>query len=132
MPTFIYSHPKTGEIREVIQSVHDDHTFTDENGLKWNREWTNPTYSISSLSKIDPHNPKQFTSVTGTKRGTLGDLQDLSAELSNKREKQMGRDPIKEKMYENYSKRHKNKLHPDLKKKQLKESLKKTMFEWSE
>ena len=132
MPIFIYSNPITGEIREIVQSVHDDHSFVDESGLKWVREWTNPTYSISSISNIDPNNIRQFLDVTGSKKGNLGNIQDLNEELSQKREKLMGQDPIKIATNERYKKHHNGKELPEFRKKKLKENLKKTMFEWSD
>ena len=29
MPTYIFENPKTGELTEVVQGVHDEHRFID-------------------------------------------------------------------------------------------------------
>jgi hypothetical protein len=42
----------------------------------------------------------------------MGDLWDRSAELSAKRKDKMGKDPVKEKYFENWSKKRKGKKHP--------------------
>ncbi len=123
MPIFCYSHPKTKEIREIVQSVHDEHIYIDEKGVKWLREFTVPQANVSPVSKIDPFNKKQFSDVTATKKGTFGEMFDLSAELSQKREKSAGRDEVKEKMYSDYSKkRNGKKVHPQ-KRKEVAEKL---------
>lgn len=121
MPIFIYSNPKTGEIREIVQSVHEEHTFVDEDGVAWNREYTVPTASIDS--KLDPFSASDFARKTNTK-GTLGDIIDRSKEMSIKRSDKLGYDPIQEKHYENYSKRRNGHEHNDVRKRKLKEKLK--------
>jgi hypothetical protein len=132
MPIFLYSHPKTEEIREVIQSVHEEHIFIDEEGVKWQREFTVPTAAIDT--RWNAHDPRDFVEKTKKyKGGTIGDLWEKSAELGEKREKEMGKDPVKEKMYENYKKSHGGKSHPDIKKKKLKEKLAKNKsFGWED
>jgi hypothetical protein len=134
MPIFLYSNPETNELREIVQSVHEEHIFIDENGLQWQREFTIPTATVSSIAKIDPHNKNSFMDVTSKKAGTLGDMMDLSKELSQKREKIDGKDKLKDEYYKNYSKSHDKKDHPDIKKQKLKDKLSKksSMFEWKD
>ena len=106
---YIYQHPETGEIEEVVQSMNDEHVFF-KDGIKWNRVFTKPYASIDS--KIDPNSVKDFVSKTGSKKGTVGDMLDLSAELSEKRaEKHGGEDPIKRKYFDDYKKNTKGKKH---------------------
>lgn len=125
MPIFLYRHPETKEIREIIQSVHEDHSYIDENGLKWNREFTIPTASIDT--KWDAENPRDFVEKSGRKKGTLGEIFDKSKELSEKREKQRGTDPIQNTFFDKYKDKT-GKDHPDLRKKKVKELTKEVMI----
>ncbi len=129
MPIFLYRHPKTDEIREIVQSVHEEHIYIDEKGVKWDREFTVPTAAIDT--KIDENDPQSFVKYTGTRKGKLDDLFNLSKELSEKREKKQGVDTVKEKMYEEY-KNVRKKDHPEVKKKKLKKSLEKSNFTWED
>ena len=132
MGLYLFSNPKNEtEIVEVVMSIHDNHQYI-KDGVVWDRIWTKPTASVSSISKIDPFNSKSFVETTGKKSGNLGDLQDLSEELSQKLEKKMGQDPIKIAANERYKKTHHGKDSPEFRKKKLKESLKNTSFEWSD
>ena len=71
-----------------------------------------PNASIDS--SIDPFNKQQYMDATHKKKGTMGDMMDLSAELSAKRsEKVGGLDPVKEKFYDNYAKERKGAQHPE-------------------
>jgi hypothetical protein len=113
MPVYIYQNPKNGQIKEIIQSVHDKHEYT-ENNLKWNRVFTVP--EVNTQDKLDINsNEKDFARVTGKQKGTLGDLWDRSGELSEKREKVYGKDPVKEKHFKDWSKKRKGKIHPKAK-----------------
>jgi len=109
MPHYIYQNPKTREIKEVVQRMNEPHIYS-ENGVKFNRIFTIPQEAIDT--KIDPNNSKDFVSKMGRKRCKLGDMMDESAALSERREKMMGKDPVKEKYFENYSKRRRGKPHP--------------------
>ena len=88
----------------------EEHVY-EENGVKFNRVFTKPTAATDT--KIDPMNSREFVEKTGKKKGTMGDLWDQSQEASQKREKIIGKDPLKEKYYENYSKTRKGRPHID-------------------
>jgi hypothetical protein len=111
MPIYIFQHPSSKEVREIVQRVNESHTF-EENGVKWNRIFTIPNASIDT--KINPHSQKDFTDKTSKKNYTIGDMWDKSAEMSEKRARVLGNDPIKEKAKSDYSKRTK-KPHPQAK-----------------
>lgn len=120
MPIYLYEHPKTKKVKEIVQTMNEPHVY-EENGITWNRVFTVPQASIDA--NIDPFNQQQFIDKTGSKNGSVGDVWDRSAELSAKRaEKAGGVDPIKEKYYKKYSKTRKGKPHP----KQILESVNKT------
>jgi hypothetical protein len=125
MPIFLYRNPNTNEIREIVQSVHEEHIFIDKDGLKWEREFTIPNASIDT--QIDANNPNDFVNKTANKRGTLGEILDKSKELSEKREKQLGKDPIKTAMYKKY-KDERGKSHPQERREKVKEMTKNVMI----
>lgn len=76
--------PKIGEL------------FTDENGQIWKRIASMPQASTSV--DIDPFDRQAFVEKTGKMRGTWGDLERMSAEMSEKRAaKNGGRDDVLEK-----------------------------------
>lgn len=110
MPLYIYQNPKTQEVKEIVQSVHDKHEYS-ENGIKWNRVFTVPQVGIDS--KLDASSTeKDFVEKTKNKKGKVGDLWDRSRELSEKREKLYGKDPVKEKYFKDWSSKRKGKKHP--------------------
>ena len=111
MPIYVYKHPDEEEYREVFQGMNDKHVYSEE-GVEWKRVFLSPNASIDS--SIDPFNKQQYIDATYSKKGTVGDMMDLSAELSSKRaEKEGGTDPVKEKFYENYSKERGGAEHPN-------------------
>jgi len=110
MPLYAYRHPDTGEEKDVLQGMNDEHIYIDEFGTQWKRVFNVPHASINS--KIDPFNQSQFAESTGSKKGTMGDMFDYSAEMSQRRaEKAGGVDPVKQKYLDDYSKRTNGKKH---------------------
>lgn len=110
MPIYLYQNPKTKQVKEIVQSVHDKHEYS-ENGIKWDRIFTAP--EVNTQEKLNVNSSeKDFARVTGNQRGTVGDLWDRSAELSEKRKKVYGKDPVKEKYFKDWSKKRKGKVHP--------------------
>ena len=107
MPIYLYHNDTSGETKEVFQRMNDVHEY-EEDGIKWRRLFTCPMASIDT--KIDPDSPKQFLDKTGNKKGTMGDLMDLSAELSSKRERG-GEDPVKRKFFDDYKTKNKGQRH---------------------
>ena len=110
MPIYVYKHPDEEEYREVFQGMNDEHVYS-EDGFEWQRVFLAPNASIDS--SIDPFSKQQFMDATYSKKGTLGDMMDLSKEMSEKRaEKSGGKDPVKEKFYDNYAKERNGTEHP--------------------
>ena len=113
MPEYLYQHPKTEEVKSIIQSIHDKHEYIDEKGIQWNRVYTVPQMGIDT--KMDAStSSKEFAEKTKNKRGNLGDLFDQSKELSESRKKMYGKDPVKKKYWEDWSKKRKGKKHPEM------------------
>jgi hypothetical protein len=110
MPIYIYKHPDHEEYEEVFQGMNDEHVYEKE-GVKWDRVFLAPNASVDS--EIDPFNKRHFIDATANKKGSMGDMMDMSKELSEKRAAQRdGVDPVKQKYYDNYSKERRGAKHP--------------------
>jgi len=110
MPIYIYENPNTKKIKEIVQSVNDKHEYY-EDGLKWNRIFTVPQVGVDTT--LDAFsNEKDFVEKTKNKKDSVGALWDRSRELSEKREKIYGKDPVKQKYFKDWSKKRKGKKHP--------------------
>jgi hypothetical protein len=115
MPLYEYEHPNTKERKVLVQKMNDVHEHTDEHGIKWNRIFEAPNARIDG--EIDPFSENAFKEKTKNFNGTIGDLYDMSQELSEKRaSKRGGIDPIKDKTVKDYEKRTQKK-HPNTVKK---------------
>jgi hypothetical protein len=102
MPNYIFENPDTGEVVEVFQHMTDKHEYI-KDGITWSRVFSAPNASIDT--QIDPNNSKAFVKKTDNKGMKLGDMWDLSKDLSDKRAKKYGKDPVKEKAIESYRKK---------------------------
>jgi len=105
MPLFDFKHKETGEIREIFFRMNDEKIYRGENEDEegqWVRLFSAPYASIDT--KIDAFSQKQFVEKTGNKKGTIGDIQDRAAELSQIRAQKNGFDPVREKYIKNYEK----------------------------
>tara|TARA_Y100001951_G_C11038527_1_gene128932 strand:- start:64 stop:444 length:381 start_codon:yes stop_codon:yes gene_type:complete len=102
MPIYVYKHPTEERYEEVVQGMEDDHTFS-EDGVEWKRVLLSPNAVISN--NPDPFNGNSFLEKTANMKGTVGDMMDYSAELSEKRaERTGGEDPLKKKHFKEYEK----------------------------
>jgi hypothetical protein len=111
MPEYLYQHPKNGKTISVIQSIHENHEYIDGSGTKWDRIFTSPQLNTEGTLKAECSS-REFSEFTGKKKGTIGDLWDRSKELSEKRQKIYGKDPVKNKYFKDWSKKRKGKKHP--------------------
>jgi hypothetical protein len=116
MPQYIYQHPKTKKVIELTQSIHDKHEYIDKDRVKWNRIYTAPKLNTDGTLK-STSTQQDFLEYTKNKKGTMGDLWDMSGELSEKRSRLYGGvDPVKTEYQKKWSKKRKGKKHPDSKK----------------
>lgn len=111
MPLYTYINPETEETIDIIQSINDKHIYIDKHGLEWKRVFTVPEVNTQGTLRADCSS-REFSEFTKNKRGSLGDMFDRSAELSEKRKKMYGKDPVKEKYFKDWSKKRKGKIHP--------------------
>ena len=109
MPIYIYKHPTKEEYEEVVQSMNDPHIYS-KDGVEWERVFFAPNMAISASD--DPFSANNYIEKTANMKGTVGDLLDYSAELSERRaESNGGVDPVKQKALEGYSKKTGGKKH---------------------
>ena len=108
MPLYTFKNPKTGETKEILQNMDDAHVYT-EDGLEWERVFFAPAAAFDSF--LSPTDKEGFVRKTATKGMTVGDMWDYSGEMSKKREKIYGKDPVKEKAVKKYERKTKHK-HP--------------------
>lgn len=113
MPYYIFQHPKTKEVKEILQKMNQEHVYIDEKGIKWNRIFTKPQASIDT--QIDANSSKEFVAKTAKRGMTVGEMMDLSAELSEKRGGITGKDEVRDKAEKEYKKKT-GKRHPHAKK----------------
>jgi len=112
MPIYVYKHPEKEEYEEIIQTMNEPHTFSRE-GVEWERVFLAPNAAISASD--DPFNGNNYVEKTANMKGTVGDLLDYSAELSQKRaDLNGGVDPVKQKALQNYSEKTGGKEHPSM------------------
>lgn len=115
MPEYLYINDSTEEVYSVIQGMNDEHIFFDpKTGEQCRRIFTVPNASVDSLSNSDPFNIQEHVEKTGKMKGSVGDLWDVSREMSERRAEKIGaEDPVKREMFNNYEKKNGVKHHKD-------------------
>lgn len=107
MPIYTYRNPQTKKTTEVLQSMMEKHEFTDSAGVVYERVFE--SLNLSSDQSIDAFSENDFADKTRKKNYNLGEMWDVSKELSEKRKSITGKDKIKEKQLINkYEKRTNN------------------------
>jgi len=110
MPLYTYEHPETQETVDIIQGMNDEHSYVDNNGVKWRRVFFSPQASMDS--NIDPFDNQSFKDKTGKSKGTMGDIIDRSKEMSQRRTDKLGFDPVKQKYFKEYRDNRRGVRHP--------------------
>ena len=108
MPLYVFQHPESGEVVEVVLGMNDDKFYMDEKGTEWNRVFLAPNANIDA--DIDPFSSKGFVDKTNTK-GSMGDILERSKEMSDKRKDKLGYDPVQQKYFKEYSKKRRGMKH---------------------
>lgn len=115
MPLYLFENTDTGELREVFFHMKDDKTYRGESGDEaWKRIYYAPNASIDT--DIDPFDRNAYIRKTEMKKSTFGEMWDHNAELSKKRAERTGKDPVKEKYFDQYQKDRNGVVHPASKK----------------
>ena len=127
MPLYLYENKETEEVVEVLQGMSEVHEYQGECGTQkdlWRRVYVNP--GLSSDTKMDAFDSKSFVASTVNKNDTYGDLQNRAAEASAIRaQKNGGKDPVKEKYYNDYKQKTNGKLHPTEQKEKFQKAVEK-------
>ena len=83
--------------------MNDIHEYIDDSGVQWNRIFLSPNAAIDL--DADPFSNSKFIEKT-TNAGTMGEMWDRSAEMSDKRASMSGGvDPLRNNYLKNYSKK---------------------------
>jgi hypothetical protein len=111
MPIYLYKNEQTGEIKEVLQSMKEEHKYS-ENGIEWKRVWTATSGSVDTGT--DPFNKQQFLNKTRVEgKESIGGVLDRAKELSEKRaQKSGGKDPVQQAWFKKYADKRQGKRHP--------------------
>jgi len=114
---YTFEHTLTGETKEISMPMADYELYRGEDGRdeNWARIYDVPQVNIgNSIAKsIDPWDGESFAKRTGEMKGTVGDLETHSKEMSDKRAAQNGGiDPVKKKYLKDYSKARNGAKHP--------------------
>ena len=111
MPLYVFKHPEKDVVVEVVQKMQETHVFIDDKGTESERVWDPPNTSMDA-NQLDG-SQESFMKYTENKKGTIGDLWDVSRECSEKRVQKYGRDTVKEKHFKKYEEKNKVKHMKD-------------------
>lgn len=104
MPYYPFLNEKTGVIVDVWFHMNDTKRYVDEQGVEWKRQFTVPQFAIDSITRINPFSKADFDQ-RADKHCSVGDMMNLSSELSARREEKEGVDSVKQAFYDDYSKK---------------------------
>lgn len=93
---YLFENPRTGERKDTSLGIEEEKVY-EENGERWNRVFTVPGVYIPNMNRVNPHSQQDFMRRTDKADVTVGDMWDLSGEMSEKRAESMGEDPIRAK-----------------------------------
>lgn len=111
MPLYEFFNETTGESVDVFFHMTDEKVYNGEDGTEigqWRRVYHAPLAAIDT--KLDPRDKNAFVRRT-EKYTKLGEMQDISREMSEKRAAKDGKDPVREKWLDNYEKSRNGKKH---------------------
>ena len=106
---YSFIHPDSEEVKELDQKMSEPHVYIDENGIEWKRVFTPLNFTVDG--RVNPMSSKEFVEKVTTKGNTVGDVQDMAKEMSQKRVDKYGHDPIKDQYFKEYSEKRKGKKH---------------------
>ena len=108
MPIYLFKNPETEEVIEVLQSMKEEHKYTDSNGLEWDRVFTSPNAAVDCSQD---GSMESFMKYTKDKKGTMGEIWEASREASQIRENREGKDTVKKEHFKKYSKKRRGMKH---------------------
>lgn len=114
MPLYNFTNIVTQEVKDFLYSMKEAPkvgSIIEAEGGKWKRNITTSQIATAGISPLDPYSAKDFATKTGNMKGNVGNMWDLSKELSERRAAKEGADPVKQAYYKDYSKKHKGRKH---------------------
>ena len=115
MPNYVYTNEQ-GESKELFYHMNDTkpQEIVDGQGIKWTRDWGAAKIQGVVDGKINAYSKSAFVNKTGKMKGNIGNLMDLSKELSAKRAKDSpdGKDPLSEASKKRWSDERGGKKYP--------------------
>lgn len=91
-PLYSFENEK-GEVVDVVLGIHEDHSKIEKDGVEYKRVFSPPQLSVDT--NWNAEDSKDFVVKSATKKGNMQDIWDKSSELSEKRAKIYGEDPIR-------------------------------------
>mgnify|MGYP001561240793 CR=1 FL=1 len=117
MPFYTYTTEDSKLSQDLFYHMTDEkpQEFVDEFNVKWVRDWGASRVQGVVDGKINAYSKSAFVEKTGKMKGNIGNLMDLSKELSQKRAKESdtGKDPVAVAARENWSKERGGRRFPD-------------------
>jgi hypothetical protein len=98
--------------------MSEPHVHKDASGVEWERIFSIPQAAFNT--QISPNNRQEFIDKTRGKNYSIGQMWDMSAELSEKRGGSSGQDEVRMKAEAAYAKKTDGKIHPHAKVKKKK------------
>ncbi len=115
MPEYTFFNKITQEYRDVFFKMLDDKIYNGEDGTEvdiWERRWYPPNASVDSISNTNPFDTRAHVDKTGKMKGNLGDLFNISKEMSERRQDKIGgEDPVKRQFFNDYQKKNNGAKH---------------------
>ena len=115
MPQYLFQNKVSQEYREVFFKMLDDKIYNGEDGTEeglWERRFTIPNASVDSISNTNPFDTRAHVTKTGAMKGNLGDLFNVSKEMSERRAEKLGHeDPVKRQFFKDYQKKNNGAKH---------------------
>ena len=131
MPVHDYVHEATGETVSVYVPANaptEDHQRQERDGKLYKRVYTAPRAATNILPGTASRD--DFMRTTDSKNYKVGDLWQISQEMSQHRaDKNGGHDPVREKFYKDYE-RENGEPHTDVARREKLERANKTLSEW--
>jgi len=130
---YSFKNSETDETIDISMSMKDYAHYKGESGKEecWERIYDVPQISMSNTSckKVNPWDVNSYVNRTNEIKGSYGDLQDMSQEMSDIRATQSdtGEDPLKRKHFDKYEKNN-GKKHIADKPKTIESSIAKVEF----
>lgn len=133
MPVFEFTHDPTGETISVLVPITAPDTERHQqvkDGKVYKRVYAAPLAAVDLATRHGDATREDFRRVTTGKRHLkVGDMWEISAEMSEERRQRIGIDPVKEESYRRHEQEFGEK-HPDVIRRERAEKANRELAEW--